>query len=135
MSNLALERDRAHELNLARAISRKLKQNGTFDRIRNEVIKSVLEEETLRTFAQFAVMSRPEMIRKSIGKSNEAVDRVLIKRMSEKAIEREISESAWKVLTNDVGVSRMILEEVYKEKMAAEEGARVSGRGSKRARR
>ena len=78
MSNLALERDRAHELNLARAISRKLKQNGTFDRIRNEVIKSVLEEETLRTFAQFAVMSRPEMIRKSIGKSNEAVDRVLI---------------------------------------------------------
>jgi len=110
---------------------RTLKRDGTFDRIRRRLIESILQNETLKTYAQFAVTASSRIMslrmqqRENNGSNEEeeeklrvdAATKMAIKRELEMDLSREVSHAAWNVLAERDGpVPREVQSEIFRER-------------------
>jgi len=114
---------------------RTLKRDGTFDRIRRRLIESILQNETLKTYAQFAVTASSRIMslrmqqRENNNGSNkeeeeeeeklrvDAATKMAIKRELEMDLSREVSHAAWNVLAERDGpVPREVQSEIFRER-------------------
>jgi hypothetical protein len=112
---------------------RTLKRDGTFDRIRRRLIESILQNETLKTYAQFAVTASSRIMslrmqqRENNGSNKEeeeeeklrvdAATKMAIKRELEMDLSREVSHAAWNVLAERDGpVPREVQSEIFRER-------------------
>jgi hypothetical protein len=109
---------------------RTLKRDGTFDRIRRRLIESILQNETLKTYAQFAVTASSRIMRLRMqqrenndGSNKEeklrvdAATKMAIKRELEMDLSREVSHAAWNVLAERDGpVPREVHSEIFRER-------------------
>ena len=112
---------------------RTLKRDGTFDRIRRRLIESILQNETLKTYAQFAVTASSRIMslrmqqRENNGSNKgeeeeeklrvDAATKMAIKRELEMDLSREVSHAAWNVLAERDGpVPREVQSEIFRER-------------------
>ena len=126
-----------------KATLRVLKRDGTFDRIRDRLVRSILQNETLKTYAQFAVTASTRIMASRFNTNNgprgeegatmttttttkpsssvvvkfDAETRMAVKREVERDLSREVSNAAWQVLAErDGDVPRAIQGEIFRER-------------------
>tara|TARA_B000000441_G_scaffold100968_1_gene70899 strand:- start:857 stop:1489 length:633 start_codon:yes stop_codon:yes gene_type:complete len=124
------------------ATLRVLKRDGTFDRIRDRLVRSILQNETLKTYAQFAVTASTRIMASRFNNDTtttggrrrsdedgetttqkpssvkfDAETKMAVKREVERDLSREVSNAAWQVLAErDGDVPRAIQSEIFRER-------------------
>ena len=127
------------------ATLRVLKRDGTFDRIRDRLVRSILQNETLKTYAQFAVTASTRIMASRFNDTTtppggrrrsdddgedatttqkpsssvkfDAETKMAVKREVERDLSREVSNAAWQVLAErDGDVPRAIQSEIFRER-------------------
>ena len=123
------------------ATLRVLKRDGTFDRIRDRLVRSILQNETLKTYAQFAVTASTWIMASRFNDTTtggrrrsddgedatttqkpssvkfDAETKMAVKREVERDLSREVSNAAWQVLAErDGDVPRAIQSEIFRER-------------------
>ena len=117
-----------------------LKRDGTFDRIRDRLVRSILQNETLKTYAQFAVTASTRIMASRFNDTTtggrrrsdedgetttqkpssvkfDAETKMAVKREVERDLSREVSNAAWQVLAErDGDVPRAIQSEIFRER-------------------
>jgi len=119
-----------------------LKRDGTFDRIRDRLVRSILQNETLKTYAQFAVTASTRIMASRFNDTTtpgggrrsddgedatttqkpssvkfDAETKMAVKREVERDLSREVSNAAWQGLVErDGDVPRAIQGEIFRER-------------------
>jgi len=99
---------------------KRLKKDGTFDSIRSRLVNAILQNETLKTYASFAVTASTQMMRLRKMNTNEKVNaqtKMAIKRELEMDLSREVSNACWNELAEKDGdVARAVQKEIFRER-------------------
>ena len=99
---------------------KRLKKDGTFDSIRSRLVNAILQNETLKTYASFAVTASTQMMRLRKMNTNEKVNaqtKMAIKRELEMDLSREVSNACWNELAEKDGeIARAVQKEIFRER-------------------
>ena len=100
---------------------KRLKKDGTFDAIRSRLVNAILQNETLKTYASFAVTASTQMMRlRNMNTTHEKVNaqtKMAIKRELEMDLSREVSNACWNELAEKDGdVARAVQKEIFRER-------------------
>lgn len=99
---------------------KRLKKDGTFDSIRSRLVNAILQNETLKTYASFAVTASTQMMRLRKMNTNEKVNaqtKMAIKRELEMDLSREVSNACWNELAEKDGdLARAVQKEIFRER-------------------
>ena len=100
---------------------KRLKKDGTFDAIRSRLVNAILQNETLKTYASFAVTASTQMMRlRNMNTTHEKVNaqtKMAIKRELEMDLSREVSNACWNELAEKDGeIARAVQKEIFRER-------------------
>ena len=100
---------------------KRLKKDGTFDSIRSRLVNAILQNETLKTYASFAVTASTQMMRlrnmnTTASEKVNAQTKMAIKRV-EMDLSREVSNACWNELAEKDGdIARAVQKEIFRER-------------------
>ena len=101
---------------------KRLKKDGTFDSIRSRLLNAILQNETLKTYASFAVTASTQMMRlrnmnTTASEKVNAQTKMAIKRELEMDLSREVSNACWNELAEKDGeIARAVQKEIFRER-------------------
>ena len=101
---------------------KRLKKDGTFDSIRSRLVNAILQNETLKTYASFAVTASTQMMRlrnmnTTASEKVNAQTKMAIKRELELDLSREVSNACWNELAEKDGdIARAVQKEIFRER-------------------
>ena len=101
---------------------KRLKKDGTFDSIRSRLLNAILQNETLKTYASFAVTASTQMMRlrnmnTTASEKVNAQTKMAIKRELELDLSREVSNACWNELAEKDGeIARAVQKEIFRER-------------------
>ena len=101
---------------------KRLKKDGTFDSIRSHLLNAILQNETLKTYASFAVTASTQMMRlrnmnTTASEKVNAQTKMAIKRELEMDLSREVSNACWNELAEKDGdIARAVQKEIFRER-------------------
>ena len=95
---------------------KRLKKDGTFDSIRSRLVNAILQNETLKTYASFAVTASTQMMRlrnmnTTASEKVNAQTKMAIKRELELDLSREVSNAE-----KDGDIARAVQKEIFRER-------------------
>ena len=101
---------------------KRLKKDGTFDSIRSRLLNAILQNETLKTYASFAVTASTQMMRlrnmnTTASEKVNAQTKMAIKRELELDLSREVSNACWNELAEKDGeIARAVQKAIFRER-------------------
>ena len=99
-----------------------IKKDGTIDSIRSRLVNAILQNETLKTYASFAVTASTQMMRlrnmnTTASEKVNAQTKMAIKRELEMDLSREVSNACWNELAEKDGdIARAVQKEIFRER-------------------